>query len=70
VATDPESLLTGYKYVRDIGNDLLIAGLIAEVSISAAVAETRKYKWLVELLAGAIVLVSVWVEVRYGGYAD
>ena len=70
MATDPESLLTGYKQFRDIGNDLLIGGLIAEVFISAAIAETRKYKWLAELLAGAIVLIGVGVEVRYGGYAD
>lgn len=70
MSTDLELLLTGYKHWRDIGNDLLIGGLIVEVFISAAIAETRRYKWLAELLAGVIVLVGVWVEVQYGGYAD
>lgn len=70
MTTDLESLLTGYKHWRDIGNRLLIGGLIAEVFISAAIAEHRKYKWLAELLAAVIVLVGVWVEVQNGGYAD
>lgn len=71
MATDPvELLLAGYKHWRDIGNDLLIGGLVVEVFISAAISETRKYKWLAELLAGLIVLVGVWIEVQNGNSAD
>ena len=68
---DPsEILLTGYKHWRDIGNDLLIGGLIVEVFISAAIGEHRKYKWLAELLAGVVVLVGVFIEVQNGNRAD
>lgn len=65
-----EILLAGYKHWRDIGNDLLIGGLIIEVFISAVVSDKRKYKWLPELLAAVLVLVGVWVEVQNGGRAD
>jgi hypothetical protein len=71
MTTDPlETLLAGYKSWRDIGNDALIGGLIAEIAVIALVAEHWKRKWLCELLAGVIVLIGVWIEVQYSGYAD
>jgi len=66
----PEILLAGYRYCRDIGNAILIGGLIAEVAVIAIVSEKRKYKWLLEFLAALVVLVGVWIEVQYGGYVD
>src|SRR5690242_14020545 len=65
-----ETLLSGYKHWRDIGNDALIGGLIAEVVVIAVVSEHWKYKWTCELAAGIVVLVGVWTEVTYSGYAD
>jgi DNA segregation ATPase FtsK/SpoIIIE-like protein len=71
MASDPlEILLAGYRSWYHIGNDVLIAGLIAEVAAIAILSEHWKHKWAVELLAGVVVLVGVWIEVRYGGYAD
>lgn len=64
-----ESLLAGYKYWRNFGNNLLIGGLIVEVFISL-MSERRKYKPAIEVIAGLAVLVGVCVEVAYGGYAD
>jgi hypothetical protein len=65
-----EKLLTGYKNWRDIGNDALIGGLIAEIAVIALVSEHWKRKWACELLAGVIVLIGVLIEVKYSGYAD
>jgi hypothetical protein len=65
-----ETLLSGYKHWRDIGNHALIGGLIAEVVVIAVVSEHWKYKWTCELAAGIVVLVGVWTEVTYSGYAD
>jgi hypothetical protein len=70
MTADLEILLAGYKHWRDIGNDALIGGLIAEVAIIVTISEHWRFKWAFELLAGIIVLAGVWTEVAYGGYAD
>jgi hypothetical protein len=65
-----EKLLSGYKNWRDVGNDALIGGLIAEVAVIALISEHWKRKWACELLAGIIVLIGVLIEIKYSGYAD
>ena len=66
-----EALLSGYEHFRDIGNNLLIAGLVAEALITCFAPDDRKIlKRVLELLATLVVLIGVAIEVRYGSYAD
>jgi len=61
--------LAGYKAWRDVGNDLLIVGLVVEVFVGL-LSDEHRYKRTVEVIAGVVVLVGVWVEVRNGNRAD
>ena len=64
-----ETALTGYQYWRDVGNDVLLVGLIADILIAAFLEHFRWKRWL-EVVATLVVVLGVWAERRYGGYAD